>query len=463
MKVPRGTFGNSLDLDYTRHFPSIECLDNSEKEELNQRTEKIIDFHSDAKLAYQAVNYVREWLLNSDFDQRNLLEDCSSKNNKYFFLDHWQESSLIAVKEGKKPITDGFRLILAHADSPCLRIKTRPIKIESDDRELYNSLGVKLSTIPHGGIVVPYWIGQPVKIMGYSIDKNNLRKEISFPGFVGVNSAHVDFSEYEQVNEAFSPEKSLEIIPGFSSPKSLLNKLQFDSIDDFSTTSLWAVPMNKMFALGGDSPNLLVGYGHDNRTSVFSSIDALVNSNDNEYASIVWVSDNEEIFDPSPVGTKGPFLNIFLERIFEEFEKKENRKVSQTEKQNMYKNSKIIVGDVTVAPFGNDKITMDSQSAAKIGLGAFIEDGSIRGNDLYFMRHLRNIASDEKICHQVCGQFYHQDLMNLWYGGGDHNRKGISEIWAGIPCASCHSFVEVICPGDEYATSKLYRKFFESK
>jgi len=462
MGVPNGTFKDSLDLDYTRHFPSVECLDSFERNELEKRIEKLIFFHSNAKLAYQATNFVKNWLLNSGFDEKNLLEESSSNNDKYFFLDPWQKSSLIAVKEGKRPITDGFRLIISHADSPCLKIKPRPARIETDTRDLYNSLGIKLSTIPHGGIVVPYWIGQPVKVMGYSIDKNNLRKEISFPGFIGVNSTHVDFSEYMQVNDAFPPEDSLEIITGFSNLKNLLDKLKFDSVDDFSTTQLWAVPMNKMFSLG-NSQNLLVGYGHDNRTSVFSSIDSLISAENSEYTSIVWVSDNEEIFDPTPVGTNGPFLENFLANAFENYEKKENRKISEREKQNMYINSRIIIGDVTIAPYGHDDWAMDAKSSAKIGLGAHIENGTIKGNDPYFMRSLMNIASKEKICHQLTGQFYNQNFMDLWYCGNDHNLKGIPEIWAGIPCASCHSFVEVICPGDEYAASKLFRKFFEVK
>ncbi len=37
----------------------------------------------------------------------------------YFFQDPWEKSSAIIVSEGRKPITDGFNLIISHLDSPC--------------------------------------------------------------------------------------------------------------------------------------------------------------------------------------------------------------------------------------------------------------------------------------------------------------------------------------------------------
>ncbi|MCL5018312.1 MAG: hypothetical protein M1416_00905 [Candidatus Pacearchaeota archaeon] len=471
IEVPKGTFENSLNLDSVRHFPSIECLDKEQKKELKKRIDDIIDFHSKSKLAYQAVNFSAEWLLDNGFEERDLFDDSIQESKKYFYRDPWKKSSLIAVHEGKKAITEGFHLINSHADSPCLKVKPRPLRIETDEDKLYDTLGIKLSTIPHGGIVVPYWIGQPVEIIGYTIDKNNSRREINFKGVIGVNSAHVDISEYEDVTTAFSPEKSLEIIIGYSDKKSFLKHLKFESIDDFANTHLWAVPVNKMFTIDDCNQNLLVGYGHDDRTSVFSTIDALIKTKNPEYSAIAWISDNEEIFDPAPVGTEGPLFYMFLENFLNRQEKIEQRKISDLEKYKLYTNSKMIVGDVSVASYGHDFEEMDSKSSAKIGLGAVIEGGDIQGNDPHFVRYLRNLVSNKNsekgICHQICGQFYHQDMMELWGSNeSDHKRlvsKGIPEIWVGMPCASLHSPVEIICPGDEYATSELYRRFFESK
>jgi aspartyl aminopeptidase len=374
---------------------------------------------------------------------------------------------MIIINEGNKPITDGFHLINAHADSPCLKIKPRPLRVKWDLEDIYNYLGVRLSTIPHGGIVVPHWVGQPVQIMGYTINKNGTRREIKFPGFVGVNSAHVDYSEQEPVEYSFAPEKSLEVITGYSNIQHFFKDIKFETADDFANTQLWAVPVNQMIPVDTHSCNLLVGYGHDDRTGVFSTVDAIIKTKNPEYTSIAWISDNEEIGEPSPAGTSGPFFRMLLEKMIEKQEKKEDRKISNLERYKMYCNSKMIIGDVTIAPYGIDSNNMDHKSSAKIGLGVAINGGDIQGNNPYFVRYLRNLISEKKICHQLCGQFYHQDIMGLWCSDEQDYKspisEGIPQIWVGVPCASCHSTVEIICPGDEYATFQLYKKFFESE
>ncbi len=471
IKVPSGTFEGSLNLDAERIFPSLRCLNKKQTSEIEKRVNKIIDFQTESRLAFQAVNYISNWISKLGFEKKDLLEDKLFKTDKYFYQDPWRKSSMLVVKEGKKPITDGFHLIISHADSPCLKIKPRPLRIAWDQDEIYNYLGVRLSTIPYGGIVVPHWIGQPVDVLGYSIKKNGSRKEIQFSGIVGVNSVHIDYSGREEVEDAFSPEKSLEVITGFSSIPDILNGLELESIDDFANTQLWAVPRNDMIPVSEYDWNLLVGYGHDNRTSVFSTIDAITRIGKPEYTSIAWISDNEEIYDPPPTGTKGPFFKIFLEKMFEKQEKTERKKISVTEKANMYFKSRVIIGDVTIAPYGKDAGGMDFNSSAKIGLGVAIDGGDVQGSDPNFVRTLRNLAlknkKQEGICHQICGQFYSQDKHELWYSTEEYTdnpkSKGTPEVWVGTPCASCHSIVEIISPGDEYASSELYKRFFESK
>jgi aspartyl aminopeptidase len=470
IKVPIGTLENDSYLDTERPFPSIKCLDKKQIEELEKRVSQIIDFQTKSRLAFQSVNYLSNFISKRGFEKRELFDDKPLKNKSYFYQDPWQKSSMIVVREGRKSITEGFHLINSHADSPCLKIKPRPVRLEWDPDELWNYLGVRLSTIPHGGIVVPHWIGQPVDVIGYTINQNGSRKEIKFSGFVGVNSAHVDYSEEETVKEAFSPEKSLEIITGFSSIPHLLSELGLKNLDDFANTQLWAVPINQMFTASKYEQNLLVGYGHDNRTSVFSTVDAITRIKDPEYTSVAWISDNEEIYEPAPAGTSGPLFRIFLEKMLENQEKIENRKISYLEKANMYFKSRAITGDVTIAPYGKDANNMDFNSAAKIGKGVAIDGGDVQGANPNFVRDLRNLAlksqAEKGICHQTVGQFYSQDKMDLWYSGeGSYEDliiKGVQRIWVGIPCASCHSTVEVICPGDEYAASELYKRFFES-
>jgi aspartyl aminopeptidase len=471
MAVPHDSYETHPLLNERRPFPSLDCLNETQLTEVRKRISNIIDYHSHSKLAFQAVDYFAEALSKLDFKEENCFEDSNSNDNKIFYKDPWNQSSMIAFIRGKKPISEGFRIIAAHADSPCLRIKPRPIRMEEKDTsKFYHYLGARLSAIPHGGVLYAHWIGQPVKVMGYTINKDRTKKEISFPAFVGINSAHVEANDMQTMRE-FSPDSTLEIITGHNGPKDLLKSLHLESLDDFATTRLWAVPTNEMQLLNEEFPNLLVGYGHDNRTTAYSAVDALTEVKNPTYASFVWVSDNEEIFDPAPVGTKGNFLEMIVEKLIEEQEKKEKRKISTTEKNLLFRKSRFIIADSTFAPYGPDVgEATDVKSASKIGLGVAIEGGDIQGYDPVFLRDLRNLTEPipEKrlgICHQVTGDFYNQDEMPLWLTWGQPyfpKTKGTSGSWVAIPCACLHSSVEAICPGDEYAAFNLYKRFFES-
>jgi len=467
--VPQNTFETVHLLDIKRSFPSLDCLTREQFDEVRKRTSQLLDFHSKSKLAYQAVDYLGNFISERGFKEIDCFDDSPTKDKKFFYKDPWQKSSMVVVNQGAKPLTEGFRLIISHVDAPCLRVKPRPFHVELPGTvHFYDHLGVRLSTIPHGGVVVPYWMGQQVKVMGYTIDKNRQRREITFPGIVGVNSAHSEAFE-SILRREFSPENSLEIIVGHSGISGFLETIGINSMDDFVNSRFWAVPTNEMSILNEDSLNLLVGYGHDNRTTAFSAVDAITKVTNQKYSSIVWIVDNEEIFDPAPAGSSGNFLETIFEKMLKSQEKKENRKISVDEKNAFYNKSRLITGDVTFSPYGYDAAETDHRSAAKIGLGTSIEGGDIQGYNPLFIRDLRTLAESTSnkigVCHQITGQFYSQDEMNLWYSRRPQSSfpgKGVSDSWVAIPCACLHSLVEVICPGDEYATSELYKRFFKS-
>jgi aspartyl aminopeptidase len=471
--VPKGTFENSIILDERRAFPSMECLTQKQLEAVKKRIVKLTDFHSKAKLSFQAVDYFGNLASESGFEERNCDDDSPFRRNKLFYKDPWQQSSMILVNKGIRPITEGFRVVVAHVDAPCLRVKPRPLRIEEKDTEKYYSyLGIRLSTIPHGGVLNSNWMGKSVKVMGYTINKDRTRRNISFPGFIGINSVHVESDDTQSMREYYA-EKTLEVITGYAGVKDLLKKLHFQSMDDFVNSRLWAVPTNEMQTFNEEFPNLLVGYGHDNRTTTFSAVDAIIRTKLQQYTSFVWLNDNEEIFDPAPAGTRGNFLEVILEKLIEEQEGREHRKLLDSEKSALFRKSRLIIGDTTFAPYGPDAgEKTDYKSASKIGMGAVIEGGDIQGYNPVFLRDLRNLTDGipqkkARICHQITGDFYNQDEVPAWYTRENpafpFADKGLSGCWVAIPCGCLHSSTEVICPGDEYAASELYKRFFESK
>jgi len=471
-KIPLGTFDDRELFNVKRSYPSLECLTTKQQKELESRVRKLIDFESKARVSFQVTDYVSKRLSGkAGFVEKNILDNCNGKKEKYFFKDPWESSSMIIVKEGEKPITEGFHLIVSHGDSPCLHVKPKPLRIEWDPDEIYNYLGVRFSAIGQGGISNHQWVGQQVNVVGYFLDKGKEKRKIEFPGVVGDFSGHIDYRTEENVKEAFPSEQSLEIIVGHTGFKDTLERLNLKCEDDLAQTRLWAVPVNEPLLIDEYKWNLLVGYGHDNKTGVFSAVNAIINTKKPKYTSMVWITDKEESGDTSPSGAEGPFLDLVVEYLVEKEEVKRGKSVSERERKSLYLKSSVIIGDVNIAPYGPDAENMDYFSSAKIGFGAVIarEDGSW-GSHPNLIRKIREIVNHGKnnggnICHQICGEFYDQDKEDLKFTDslrGYLIPKGVPFVWVGVPCASSHSHNEIICPADEYWTSKLYQRFFES-
>jgi len=474
-QVPIETFDNQVLYDTRRNYPSLDCLTKEQLSAVDNRIRRLMDLENNAKTSFQVIDYISKWISGRlSFKEKNismLYDDLKKK--KYFFKDPWERASMIIIKEGTNPLTEGFNMIVAHSDSPCLRVKPRPVKIEWAQDEVYNHLGVRLSAIPHGGISPHQWVGQQVNLIGYTVGKDGKRIDIKepIPGVVGDCSAHVDYRSDEQVNEAFAPEKSLEIITGHSDVRETLSRLDLSNLDDFAQTKLYAVPTNNALAIDEYNWRLLVAYGHDDRACVFSAVDALVRARNLKYTGIIWITDGEETGENAPSGAKGPFLDSVLDYVLEEQVKKYGLNVSDRDRRLMLQRSSLIFGDVDIAPYGYDAENMDVKGAPKLGFGVYIASDASQVSNPNFIRKLRNLAlfgqgKNQNICHQISGIGYDQDREEVWHYDAGGKEGLVSKIgqwsWAGIPCASVHSHNEIICPGDELAAFKFYKRFFES-
>jgi len=478
-RIPSGTFDNDFLKGTVRNYPSLECLTQYQRGDLDKRISHLIDFESNAKVPFQVVDYISRWISSKpDFEERTLSSDPErDRKRKYFFIDPWGGGSMAIVREGNNngsnnsSISKGFNMIICHSDSPCLRLKPRPIKLEWDPEQRYNFLGVRLSAIAQGGLSVHQWLGQPVKIIGYKESRDGRKRLIEIPGFVPDTSAHIDYRGTEEVNEAFPPEKSLEIITGHTGQDETLKKFGFKSPDDFAQSKFFAVPINNPTPIDEYSWRLLAGYGHDDRSCIYSAVDAIIKTRDPKRTSIVLITDREEIGDNAPSGAQGPFFDRVLDYILEKEEHDNDMEFSEKDRRKVLYESCMLVGDVSIAPSGHDYEQMDVSNSPKLGFGVFIAADDSSSSNTRFIAQLkylaeRGLSRGYNLFHQISGNFYSQDKENTWFRDSDGKDSLYSRIgqwaWVGIPCASAHSPSEIICPADEFWTSKFYRRFLES-
>jgi len=471
-KIPTETHDNWVLMDAKRDYPSLECLGKETVAQLEGRVRKLMAFEEEGKVPYRAVEAVEKWITGaSHFEKRGINNGPDgSKKRKIYFVDQWEGNSMIIVKEGREPITEGFHLIMTHSDTPHVRIKPRGARLEWSQDRVYHYLGLRLSGIIRGGLSVHHWLGHQVDIIGYISTKQG-KRGIQFPGVIGDFSGHVDTRESEEVRDAFKKETLVEVITGHGSVAEFLKRLELNSLDELSQASLYAVPRNSVLPIDEYNWRLLAGYGHDDKACTFSAVDALIHARNPKYTSIVWITDREEVGDTSPGGAEGNLFDGVIDYLVDKQAEKTSTEINERQIRRLLRRSSVLIGDVDIAPYGPDWEKMDAESAPKVGFGAYISGDELESSPPSFVRCLRELAlrgkgKGQNLCHQISGTFYSQDDFDLWMSGSSGKDRLLSRVgqyaWVGIPCASAHTHNEIICPADEYWTCRLYRRFLES-
>jgi len=75
---------------------------------------------------------------------------------KYFFTRN--DSSLVAVNLNRRPAAHGFRIVGAHTDSPCLKVKPNAVTVAHG----YSQLGVEV----YGGALLNPWFDRDLSLAG---------------------------------------------------------------------------------------------------------------------------------------------------------------------------------------------------------------------------------------------------------------------------------------------------------
>ena len=127
----------------------------------------LLQFLSKTPTSFSAVNEVESILRKNDFIHFNF-NDNLKVNQGYIYKRH---SSLIAFILGEQPILEtGFRLSVAHTDSPGFKIKQQTIKNDSG----YLTVGLQV----YGSPIFSTWYDRDLAIAGRAISyKNNKFEE----------------------------------------------------------------------------------------------------------------------------------------------------------------------------------------------------------------------------------------------------------------------------------------------
>ncbi len=118
----------------------------------------LIQFMDKSVCNFYAVKTIKETLEQNGFSELDTRDAWSVEpGGKYYVVKN--HSAIFAFVVGEGSVTEGFKIISAHSDSPCFRIKPNP--------EMLCDGGIlKLNTEVYGGPILYTWFDRPLSIAG---------------------------------------------------------------------------------------------------------------------------------------------------------------------------------------------------------------------------------------------------------------------------------------------------------
>jgi len=230
------------------------------------------------------------------------------------------DSSLIAIQLGSRsPLESGLRLVGAHTDSPCLRVKPQP----ELQRQGFLQLGVEV----YGGALLAPWFDRDLSLAGRVTFREGGKVEsqlIDFQRPIAVipNLAiHLnrDANQGWPINAQTELPPLLAQVPGderydfralLADQLTYEHDLNADAVLDYEL-SFYDTQSAAVIGLGGD---FIAGARLDNLLSCYAGLQALLGTSTEENCVLV-CTDHEEVGSSSACGAAGPLLEQVLQRL----------------------------------------------------------------------------------------------------------------------------------------------------
>ncbi len=281
----------------------------------------LMNFLDNSTCNFCAVNTIKNELNKAGFKELNLSDAWTlEKGGKYFTTKN--DSAIFAFAIGSEPLSEnGFKIIAAHSDSPCFRIKPNS-KIKSE-----NGI-IKLNTEVYGGPILYTWFDRPLSISGRVILRGNsnlspITKIIRIERPI-LLIPHLAIHFNRAVNEGNPLSKQKDMLPILGifnnlmeNDNILLNIVSKElgvEINDILDFDLLLHDTQKSNLVGVHEEFISSGR-LDDLSMVHATLVAMIEGTDNKSTRIMAIFDNEETGSGTKQGAASPVLKNILERI----------------------------------------------------------------------------------------------------------------------------------------------------
>lgn len=429
---------------------------------MDKHISSLLSFLDSSPCNFLAVDSVRNILTNNGFSERSLNSKFNLKQRaKVFFTKN--NSAIFAISLGKKSIAEtGFKIIAAHSDSPCFRIKPNAV-IKAE-----NGI-IKLNTEVYGGPILYTWFDRPLSLAGRVIVRSGdslhpTTKLVKFDNPL-LQIPHLAIHFNRAVNEGNPLSKQKDMLPIIAK---INDSLQADNLilqlisdklgiaqSDIIDFDLMLYDTEHACTFGANNEFLSSGR-LDDLSMVHAAITAITEQDGGDQTLVVAIFDNEETGSGTKQGAGSPVLSNILLRLvemqggsFEDF-------AIAIEKSFM------VSADNAHAFHPNYAEKYDPTNHPTLGGGPCIKINS----NCKYMTDAHSAAIFKCLCEDANAPFQyfvnHSDvaggstLGNILTGQID-----IEGVDVGNPLLAMHSVRETGSVDDHLNMIKVFKKFFE--
>ena len=241
----------------------------------------------------------------------------------YFIQEH---KAVVAATIGQKPFEEGFRLVIAHIDSPRLDLRPNPL-YESDHLSYFK-------THYYGGIRKYQWGTMPLAIHGVFTRADGS----SVPFSVGEDEndpvfcitdllPHLGAEQNDRKLSDGIKAEELNVLIGSDAVEEedvkeavklntliLLHEKYGITERDFTRAEIEVVPAHKARDVGFDR-SMVGGYGHDDRVDAYPALMAEIETKDPVHTTVCVLTDKEEIGSDGVTGMQSMYVFHFLQLL----------------------------------------------------------------------------------------------------------------------------------------------------
>lgn len=438
-----------------------------EHKELEEYMDEYKEFLTYGLSEKRVCKYIKEKLTNLGYVDIKDKETLNMGDKIYF---ENREKNIFALKIGED-ILNGLNIVGAHADSPRLDIKQIPF---FEDKNLGLS-----KTVIYGGIKKHQWTTIPLILLGEIYKTNGEKIEVSIgedkndpvltitellPHLASRQMAKgaKEFIDAEQLNVLFGGIPLGKEQNGIKlGILNILNSKYKVSEIDLGSSELIIVPAFSARDVGLDR-SFIGSYGQDDRSCVFASFKAFINSDENiKRTKMLLISDKEEIGSTGNTGMQSATIEYFLNLVLTKLNKNYPGALLK-----VFNDSKMLSADVTAAidPIYIDVHETLNDPLVNGGVCIMKYTGGI-GKTYASDANPKYVADIRRMFEEKNIKYQYAAMGKQGIGGGGTiayilANKGVEVLDCGPAILSMHSPFEVASKADIYETYLAYKAFY---